>query len=70
MKKQLLVILTFCITTFISAQKPAQLNLKFEQNYTPTYYEAIEMFRLLDEHYENAVLLEKGLTDCGKPLHL
>lgn len=70
MKKQLLVILTFCITTFISAQKPAQLNLKYEQNYTPTYYEAIEMFRLLDEHYENAVLLEKGLTDCGKPLHL
>ncbi|NCB09804.1 MAG: hypothetical protein EOM73_16800, partial [Bacteroidia bacterium] len=28
------------------------------------------MFQLLDRHYENAVLLEKGLTDCGKPLHL
>lgn len=28
------------------------------------------MYQLLDRNYENAVLLEKGLTDCGKPLHL
>lgn len=70
MKKLLFVILIFCFSLYVSAQKPALLKLKYEYNYTPTYYEAIEMFRLLDEHYENAVLLEKGLTDCGKPLHL
>ena len=70
MKNLLFIAIVFCISTFISAQKPALLKLKYNQNYTVTYYEAIEMFKLLDEHYENAVLLEKGLTDCGKPLHL
>ncbi|HCE58459.1 MAG TPA: hypothetical protein DER09_11675 [Prolixibacteraceae bacterium] len=70
MKKQLSVILIFCFSIFVSAQKPTLLKLKYEQNYTVTYDEAINMFKLLDEHYENAVLLEKGLTDCGKPLHL
>jgi hypothetical protein len=28
------------------------------------------MYQLLDKNYANATLLEKGLTDCGKPLHL
>ncbi|PJF32804.1 MAG: hypothetical protein CUN57_03975, partial [Phototrophicales bacterium] len=36
----------------------------------PTYNEVIEMYRLLDKSYDNAVLLEKGKTDNGKPLHL
>lgn len=63
-------ILLLFLSFMVSAQKPALLNLKFEENYTPTYYETIEMFQLLDKVYENAVLLEKGLTDCGKPLHL
>ena len=70
MKKQLLVILSFCFSVAVFAQKPALLKLKYEQNYTVTYDEAIDMFKLLDTNYENAVLLEKGLTDCGKPLHL
>ena len=52
------------------AQKPALLKLKYEQNYTPTYSEVIEMYQLLDKNYENAVLLEIGKTDVGKPLHL
>lgn len=70
MKNLLFIAFVFCISLSVSAQKPALLKLKYEQNYTPTYDEAIEMFKVLDEHYENAVLLEKGLTDCGKPLHL
>jgi len=70
MKKQLIVILLSCFSIAVFAQKPALLNLKYEQNFSPTYYEAIDMFKLLDEYYENALLLEKGLTDCGKPLHL
>lgn len=50
------------------AQKPL-LKFKYEQNYTPTYAEVIEMYHLLDEKYENASLVENGLTDSGKPLH-
>ena len=70
MKNLLFVILIFCFSLSVYAQKPALLKLKYEQNYSPTYFETIEMFQLLDKHYENAILLEKGLTDCGKPLHL
>ncbi len=55
---------------FLSAQNQPLLNLEYEQNYTPTYGEVIEMYQTLDAHYENAVLLEKGITDCGKPLHI
>lgn len=64
----LLLILSFPILT--RAQKPPLLHLNYGQNYAPTYSEVIEMFHLLDKNYENAVLLEKGLTDSGKPLHL
>jgi hypothetical protein len=70
MKKLLFLILIFCFSLSVFAQKPALLKLKYEQNYTPTYSEVIEMYQLLDKNYENAILLEKGLTDCGKPLHL
>ncbi|HSH20493.1 MAG TPA: hypothetical protein VLA03_08565, partial [Draconibacterium sp.] len=64
----LLLFLSFPI--IINEQKQALLHLKYEQNYTPTYSEVIEMYQLLDKNCENAVLLEKGLTDSGKPLHL
>ncbi len=63
----ILGLICFCLATI--AQQPL-LNLRFEENYTPTYDETIEMFQLLDKAYENAVLLEKGKTDAGKPLHL
>ena len=63
----MLCVLVSCI---VLAQKQPLLHLKYEQNYTPTYSEVIEMYQLLDKNYENAVLIEKGLTDCGKPLHL
>lgn len=54
----------------VLAQDQPLLQLKYEENYTPTYDEAIEMYRLLDEKYENASLIEEGKTDVGKPLHL
>ncbi len=69
-----LSVLTFAVSLifshFLSAQNQQLIHLKYEQNYTPTYDEVIEMYRLLDKTYENAVLLEKGKTDSGKPLHL
>ncbi len=46
------------------------IDLKFEQNQTVTYYEAITYFKKLSVHYKEATLLEYGLTDAGKPLHL
>ncbi len=60
------VLFLFVFSSF--AQKPL-LQLDYERNYTPTYYEVIDMYKLLDSHYENAKLLENGLTDSGKPLH-
>ncbi len=50
--------------------KPALLKLKYQENYSPTYHEVIGMYRLLDEAYPEARLLEAGMTDSGKPLHL
>ncbi|MCG6189100.1 M14 family zinc carboxypeptidase [Maribellus maritimus] len=58
----------FCFVVF--AQNKSLLELKYEENYTPTYKEVIEMYQLLDKTYPNASLLEKGKTDIGKPLHL
>ncbi|WP_372947321.1 M14 family zinc carboxypeptidase [Mariniphaga sp.] len=63
----------FCLmlaVILVAAQNQPLLKLRYEENYTPTYDEVIEMYQKLDSHFENAVLLEKGLTDCGKPLHL
>jgi hypothetical protein len=69
--KQLKIILSILLFSFsLFAQKQPLLHLKYEQNYTPTYSEVIEMYQLLDKNYDNAVLIEKGPTDCGKPLHL
>ncbi|MDX1284551.1 MAG: M14 family zinc carboxypeptidase, partial [Draconibacterium sp.] len=67
-KKTALAITLSVICTLSFAQKPL-LKLKYEENYTPTYYEVIEMYKLLDSQYENATLIENGLTDSGKPLH-
>ena len=47
------------------------LDLRYEEDYTPTYYEVIDMYKLLDETYSIASLQEGyGLTDSGKPLNL
>ncbi len=52
------------------AQKPALPHLRYEENYSPTYEETVEMYRALDKQYREARLIEAGGTDCGKPLHL
>lgn len=63
-----LILIIFHLVSF--AQKQPLLHLKYEENYTPTYDEVIQMYKLLDKTYDNALLLEKGKTDNGKPLHL
>ncbi|NQU51736.1 MAG: hypothetical protein HQ522_04270 [Bacteroidetes bacterium] len=67
--KLFFVLLLVSSNLFPFAQNQPLINLKYEQNYTPTYYEVIEMYEVLDAGYENAKLIESGLTDSGKPLH-
>ncbi|WP_167604923.1 M14 family zinc carboxypeptidase [Maribellus sediminis] len=64
-----LALIILCSAFVSSAQKQALLRLKYEENYTPTYNEVIDMFSLLDANYENAKLVVSGTTDVGKPLH-
>jgi hypothetical protein len=54
----------------ITLSVPAQVNLRFAQNETVTWQEAIDMYTYLDATYEEARLLEIGSTDAGRPLHL
>jgi len=55
---------------WIPAAVYTQVNLKYEQNRTVTWQEAIDMYGWLDRHYEEALLIEAGETDAGRPLHL
>ena len=48
----------------------AVIDLKFDQDYTPTYDEIIDNYRKLDNYSDKATLMEVGETDAGKPLHL
>jgi len=68
---QLLLATTVCLSSLINAYGQGQplLKLRYEENYSPTWEEAITMYQLLDKHYRTARLVEAGLTDCGKPLH-
>ena len=47
-----------------------QVELRYEQNETVSWKEAIRMYEWMDEQYEAATLVEAGKTDAGKALHL
>ncbi len=46
------------------------VELRYEQNYSLTYSEAIAAYTELDKNYSTAKLLEYGVTETGHPLHL
>lgn len=48
----------------------SQVELRYAENETVTWQEAIDMYQWLDEQYEDARLMEIGWTDAGRPLHL
>ena len=48
----------------------AQIPLKYHENKTPTYEQAISWYKHLDQMYKKAELFTYGKTDIGKPLHL
>ncbi len=49
---------------------PPEINLRYEDNQSPGYYETIDAYRQLAAYYREASLIEMGQTDTGKPLHL
>ncbi|NCC72803.1 MAG: hypothetical protein EOM06_05345 [Sphingobacteriia bacterium] len=65
----LLLILSGCRQSSDNAEE-ALVALRYEQNETVTYEEAVRFYQLLDNHYSEAKLLTFGKTDVGKPLHL
>ena len=55
---------------FTPREAMAQVTLHYQENRSVTWQEAIGMYRWLDGEYEHAHLVEAGLSDAGKPLHL
>lgn len=72
MKRELITLLLFIILTagLAGQQHPEQPQLRYDENQSMTWEEAITFYRDLDERYSEATLLEMGMTDAGRPLHL
>lgn len=51
-------------------QTPPEISLRYDQNQSFDYYETIEAYQKLADHYKEARLKEMGFSDTGKPLHL
>jgi hypothetical protein len=67
----LIFILVLFVPGLLNAQKSdLQSMLRYSENHSMTYEEAIEFYTLLDREYPEAVLKEMGMTDAGRPLHL
>lgn len=55
----------------LSAQQVAGIpELRYDENHSFSWEEAISFYRDLDSRYKEATLLEMGMTDAGQPLHL
>ncbi len=59
---------SFFILIFLNAF--SQIELRYENNQTLEYAEVIKAYQYLDEKYEDTKLMEMGLTDSGRNLHL
>ena len=76
MKVKIYLILSFILYLLSSCSEKKEefseplFHLKYAEDYTPTYYEIMEMYTQLADHYPEASLLKYGKTDVGKPLHL
>ena len=65
-KLSLLVLILFYFTLALHSQP----ELKYEDNQTLSWKEAVEFYTSLDKNYDNCKLTVAGETDSGKPLHL
>lgn len=67
MQKNILFIILFFVCFQLIAQ---EIQLRVNNNETLTYEEVIAAYTILDEKYPEAKLIECGLTDVGRPLHV
>ena len=58
------------ITGLSAQQQNAIPDLKYDENKSLTWEEAISFYSALDGKYSEATLMEMGMTDAGRPLHL
>jgi hypothetical protein len=63
-------ILLFLFSCKTDIRKGDIIKLNYQNDETPTYYQIIEKYKQLANSSENAKLIEYGLSDAGKPLHL
>jgi len=72
MRKQLFTtILALLFAACLAAQeKDISPSLWYDENHSLTWEEAISYYQELDKAYDEASLIEMGMTDAGRPLHL
>ena len=72
MKRRLSAIMSvMLVITGLSAQQQNAIpDLKYDENKSLTWEEAIGFYSALDGKYSEATLMEMGMTDAGRPLHL
>ncbi len=59
------------LITGLSAQERNDIPaLRYDENKSLTWEEAVSFYSDLDNRYSEATLLEMGMTDAGRPLHL
>ncbi|MCA1741235.1 MAG: hypothetical protein LC630_01940 [Bacteroidales bacterium] len=51
-------------------ERSAAPALRYDENHSLTWEEAISFYKALDTTYPEAKLFEMGMTDAGRPLHL
>jgi hypothetical protein len=62
--------LSLMTITLCGQKNEVKINLKYDQNYSLSYDEAIDAYKQLAANYKTTRLMEMGPTDIGKPLHL
>lgn len=67
MQKHIFLAFLFFVCTNLIAQ---DIQLRVNKNETLTYEEVIASYQKLDKKYSEAKLIECGMTDIGRPLHV
>jgi hypothetical protein len=72
MKKRFLTIMiSTLLLPYLAAQQSNETpGLRYDENQSLTWEEAISFYTALDRNYKEATLIEMGMTDAGRPLHL
>jgi hypothetical protein len=67
----ILMLLSLVVTSGLTAQdQPLLPPLRYNENHSLTWEEAVSFYSALNKAYQEANLIEMGMTDAGRPLHL